>query len=166
MLTSTLIKWVVKQSVYSICDTGHPRTSKLRARASHVAGWEGDYQILQSIEDLEYKANEGDAQLWGTGSPEIVIRKNKKRERKKNQTTHQISTYQAANLRTPDKNPAIFNTACSLGLRWVRGVLGLASTGDILTGLYHKKLDFSWLTEKSTLILYVYLYLQYGKQCS
>ena len=29
----------------------------LRVRASHGARWKGDYQILQSVEDLEYKVN-------------------------------------------------------------------------------------------------------------
>lgn len=57
-----LIKWVVKLSVCPVCGTGQlprypaePGISRLRVRASHGARWKGHYQILQSIEDLEYK---------------------------------------------------------------------------------------------------------------
>lgn len=61
-----LIKWVVKKSVYPIRDTGQlsrypaePGTSRLKAGAR----WKGDYQILQSIADLEYKGNGRGIQL-------------------------------------------------------------------------------------------------------
>lgn len=82
------------------------------------------------------------------GSAEILFRK-----KKKTKTTQQNYAYQAATFRRSDAGSV--TTACSLGQWWIRGVVGLARIANILIGLYHKQLAFSWLTEKSKLILYI-----------
>lgn len=57
----------------------------------------------------------------------IGILLKKETTQNQNQTTTKpcLSAYQAATFKRPDKYPGGVTTACSLGLRWIRGV-GLA----------------------------------------
>lgn len=141
-------------------------TSKLRASANHVARWERNYQTLQSTEDLEYKVMKEmfccERQSWSSdqrNKPQTNKQNLQKKPPKKINKTHKKPCskpllIRQQLLRRPDKNAGIFTAAFRLGLRWLRGVVGLAKTG-ILTGLYCELPDCSWLTEEGTLIVYI-----------